>query len=378
MENFIIKPAIYFGDDALSALLNYQGKRVLIVADPFIAKSGMLDKITAYLNGCEIEIFSHIVPDPPIENVAEGVCVFESFRPQLLVAVGGGSAIDAAKAIRFFAKNTEVCPLAAIPTTSGTGSEVTKFSVVTDASTGRKYPLVNEGILPDVAILEKEFVKSVPRVVAADTGMDVLTHAVEAYVSVEANVFSDAMAEKAVSYVFEYLERSVNGDYDMEAKEKMHEASALAGLAFNAVSLGLNHAIAHNLGGRLSLPHGRVNAVLLVPVIMYNADLGGYEQRNYSKAAHKYARLGILAGSTSTNVRGQIKTLTERIKRLMERLHMPKSFKECGISEETLRRVENAAAQGALLDGCMRTNPRAADKDEIIQIIRESGVGKRW
>lgn len=376
MESFIIKPEIYFGEDALSALLRYEGIKVLIVADPFVAKSGMLDKITAYLKGCEIEIFSRIVPDPPIENVAEGIYVFESFGPQLLLAVGGGSAIDAAKAIRLLAQSEETCPLAAIPTTSGTGSEVTKFSVVTDASTGRKYPLVTEKVLPEVAILDKEFVKSVPPVVAADTGMDVLTHAVEAYVSTKANVFSDAFAEKAVSYVFEYLERSVNGDFDMEAKEKMHEASALAGLAFNAASLGLNHAIAHNLGGRLSLPHGRVNAVLLIPVIMYNAALGGYEQRIYSEAAKKYARLGKIAGSTSSNVRGQIKALTERIKRLMERLHMPKSFKECGISEETLRQAEDEAAKGALLDGCMQTNPRAAGKDEIIQIIRESGAGK--
>lgn len=384
MESFKIKPEVYFGEGALGALERYKNKKVFIAADPFVVKSGMIEQVTAHLKSCEIKIFSDIVPDPPIEAVAQGILVFEQFKPEAVIAVGGGSAIDAAKAIRLFAREGRRCPMAAVPTTSGTGSEMTSFSVLTDKKTGRKYPVVTDDILPEVAVLDVNMVKSVPKVVAADTGMDVLTHAVEAYVSTKANAFTDALSEKTVEYVFAYLERACNGD--IEAKEKMHEASAMAGMAFNVASLGLNHAIAHNLGGRFKLPHGRVNAILLPHVIAFNAE--------DKRAAARYMRLGQIArqavdggnkgvragtvGAGAKTAPAGVVDFTEQIYGLMKRLLMPLCFKECDVTSKMINDVKEEAAAGALLDGCMETNPRVADARQIEDIIVKSEEGRLW
>lgn len=382
MESFKIKPEVYFGDDALCALEKYKNKKVFIAADPFVVKSGMIGQVTEHLKSCEVEIFSDIVPDPPIEAVAKGILAFEQFAPSVVVAVGGGSAIDAAKAIRLFAKGGRNCPMAAVPTTSGTGSEMTSFSVLTDQKTGRKYPVVTDDILPEMAILDVNMVKTVPKTVAADTGMDVLTHAVEAYVSKKANVFTDALAEKAVAIVFGSLARACDGD--MQAKAQVHSASAMAGMAFNVASLGLNHAIAHNLGGRLKLPHGRVNAVLLPHVIEFNAE--------DKRAAARYARLSRIAGQAGhrggkgvsagiiggrTAVSG-VSDFTEQIYGLMKQLLMPLCFKDCGVTAQLLESVKAAAAAGALEDSCMATNPRTADARQIEMIIEKSGESRLW
>ena len=397
MESFRIKPEIYFGDGALSAFVRYQGQRVFIVADPFVVKSGMITHVTEQLPSCEIKIFDDIVPDPPIETIAKGILAFEQFKPSVVAAVGGGSAIDAAKAIRFFADGGKDSTLAAIPTTSGTGSEMTSFAVLTDKKTGRKYPVVMDDLLPEAAILDAALVKTVPPAVTADTGMDVLTHAVEAYVSTKASAFSDALAQKAVAYVFSYLESAYQGDD--EARARMHEASAMAGIAFNAASLGLNHAIAHNLGGRLGLPHGRVNAILMPHVIAFNAEdktaaaryafLGAIARRAVQEGrAKRKATVGTIGagnGNFYSTVSGGLGTVMpgvrdfiEQIERLMRCIHMPLDFKACGVAAEKIEEVKAAAAAGALLDGCMATNPRTVTAAQIEAMIVRSGGGSVW
>ncbi len=227
MNTFELKTKVIFGQEALQYLQTLVQKKIFIVTDPYMVKSGMIDSITKYLAEGSFQIFSDIVPDPPMELVVKGVEEVVAYEPDAVVAVGGGSAIDAAKAIMHFSREIgklKEMQFIAVPTTSGTGSEVTSFAVITDKEKGIKYPLVSDVLIPDIALLEPELVKTVPPAIVADTGMDVLTHALEAYVSTKATDFSDALAEKAVGLVYQYLLRSYESSEDMEAKERMHNA----------------------------------------------------------------------------------------------------------------------------------------------------------
>ena len=372
MNTFEIKTKVKFGQGALAYLEIFKGKRIFIVTDPFMVKSGMINKITKYLSDGQYEVFSEIVPDPPMGLVVKGVEAVNAFKPEAIIALGGGSAIDAAKAIMDFAKkigNLRDMQFIAIPTTSGTGSEVTSFSVITDEVKHVKYPLVSDDFLPDVAILEPELVKSVPSSIVADTGMDVLTHAIEAYVSTSATDFSDALAEKAVALVFEYLLRSYRSSEDIEAKEKMHNASCLAGLAFNLASLGINHAIAHNIGGKLHVPHGRTNAILLPYVIEFNSEIEGFSPSNYTLAAKKYARLAKIVGIEGSTIRMAVKNFIHSITKLQHEMKMPTRLQECKISIEEVNKLKQEIAKGALEDACIITNPRTATVGDILEII---------
>lgn len=374
MKTFEIKTKVKFGQGSLAYLESLKGSRVFIVTDPFMVKSGMINKITTYLSSGQYEVFSDIVPDPPMELVVKGVGAVTSFKPEAIIALGGGSAIDAAKAIMDFSRklgNLQEMKFIAIPTTSGTGSEVTSFSVITDEVKHIKYPLVSDEFLPDVAILEPELVKSVPSSIVADTGMDVLTHAIEAYVSTSATDFSDALAEKAVELVFEYLLRSYKSSEDIEAKEKMHNASCLAGLAFNLASLGLNHAIAHNIGGKLHIPHGRTNAILLPHVIEFNSDIEGFNPNQYSVAAKKYAKLAKLVGIEGSTTRMTIKNFIHAITKLQHEMKMPTRLQECKVAPEDVTKMKQAIAKGALEDACILTNPRTATAGDILEIIHK-------
>lgn len=372
MNTFEIKTKVKFGQGALAYLEIFKGKRVFIVTDPFMVKSGMINKITEYLSEGQYEVFSEIVPDPPMGLVVKGVEAVISFKPEAIIALGGGSAIDAAKAIMDFAKkiaDLRDMQFIAIPTTSGTGSEVTSFSVITDEVKHIKYPLVSDEFLPNVAILEPELVKSVPSSIVADTGMDVLTHAIEAYVSTSATDFSDALAEKAVALVFEYLVRSYRSSEDIEAKEKMHNASCLAGLAFNLASLGINHAIAHNIGGKLHVPHGRTNAILLPHVIEFNSEIEGFSPNKYTIAAKKYAKLAKIVGIEGTNTRMLVRNFIHAITKLQHEMKMPTRLQECKISIEDINKLKQEIAKGALEDACIITNPRTATAGDILEII---------
>ena len=364
LNNFEIKTKIKFGEDSLKSLQEIKEKKVLIITDPFMIKSKAIDNILVNLTHCTYEVFSDIVPDPPIEVIAKGIKAFNKTKPNVVVALGGGSAIDASKAILDFSKK-----FIAIPTTSGTGSEVTSFSVITDNQKGIKYPLISDSLLPDIAILDPQLVKTVPNTITADTGMDVLTHAIEAYVSTDATDFSDALAEKSIKLVFEYLPRAYKNGEDLEAREKMHNASCLAGMAFNQASLGINHSIAHALGGKFHIPHGRTNAILLPHVIEYNAAIVGYTNTEYSLAARKYAEIALLLGLDSSNIRIGVKSLISEIIKLQKELKMVTKLSQCNVSSSDIKKEEDEIAKLAIKDSCTKTNPKTPTEKDIKEIL---------
>ena len=364
MNEFTLKTKIVFGDNAISELQNLSESKFFIIADPYIVSGGMINTITGQLKEKDFRVFSEIVPDPPLETVAQGIKEISEYKPQCVIAVGGGSAIDTAKAILFYGDSKNI-RFIAVPTTSGTGSEVTSFSVITDKSKGIKYPLVSDEMIPDTAILEVDFVKTVPQKIVADTGIDVLTHAIEAYVSVKATDFSDAFAEKAIRIVRENLLKSYSGD--KAAKEKMHTASLMAGLAFNSASLGLNHAIAHNIGARLHIPHGRANGILLPQVIKFNSGIADYTSTDYNECAVRYAQIAKLFGIDGGNIKILVKGLVRETEKLMKAMGMPLSLKEAGT--ECSKETAELIADGAISDNCIKTNPQKASKADILKII---------
>ena len=348
MRQFMLRPAVYFGENALSALEALAGKRVMIVTDGFLAhKSGLLEQVKACLPGCTISLFDQVTPDPPLRLVAGGVRAMEEAAPEALVAFGGGSPMDCAQAMRHFSSRPHI-PLWAVPTTAGTGSEVTSFAVLTDTEKGVKYPLVDDALLPDAAVLEEAFLAGVPPAVTADTGMDVLTHAAEGYVAKGASPFSDALAEHAFALAWRALPAAYRGD--MQAKGEMLLASCLAGIAFNAAGLGICHGLAHSLGGRIHLPHGRINALLLPHVIRFNAE--------DKSAARKYGRLAALCGLSGT-ARALSSALTRR-------------REELGISPRLGETADFAAVAAAAKDDiCTPSNPRDATADELERLLKE-------
>lgn len=368
MKKFVIKPKIVFENNAVTYLKTMPETRFFIISDPFLIKNKMIDKILDEIGERDYKIYSDIIPDPPVEIVAKGIKEMREYNPQCVVAVGGGSAIDAAKAVLYYGKNKDI-KFVAIPTTSGTGSEVTSFSVITDNSKGIKYPLVSDDMLPDVAILDTQFVKSVPPSIVADTGMDVLVHAIEAYVSKSANDFSDAFAEKAIRLVKKYLIKSYSEPDNYEAKDKMHKASLMAGLAFNSASLGLNHAIAHNMGAKLKIPHGRVNAMLLPLVIELNSGVKGYNCTDIDKCAEKYAQIAKMMDCEGANTKILVRKLISEIGKMTNKLNLPSNFQECKV--KMLYEDMCVIADGALKDSCINTNPKSVNRDDIVEILKK-------
>ncbi len=372
MKKFNVNIEVYFGEDSLSKLSEITDKKVFIVTDSFMEKSGVASKVSKRLNNCKVSIFSEIVPDPSIEIVTKGVDIILKEKPEVIIAIGGGSAIDAAKAIVHFAKkvgNLSNVQFIAIPTTSGTGSEVTSFSVITDNEKGVKYPLVSDDLLPDIAILDAELVKTAPDFITADTGMDVITHGLEAYVSKNSTDFSDALAEKALVLAFEYLPKVFKNGQDLIAREKMHTASCLAGIAFNQASLGINHSIAHVLGGKFHIPHGRTNAILLPYVIDYNADIVGYDTRDFTLAAKKYCHIAKLIGLPANNIRMGVKNLISEIKQMQKTMNLPITLKAAGVDLDNLKLLKDEIARIAMEDVCTISNPKDPTKEDVLRIL---------
>ncbi len=376
MKSFEIKTKVYFGENSLDHLSELEQKKVLIICDPFVFTSKMIDLITEPLKkgGIVYDIFMDVVPDPPIEKISAGVKKMMEYKPEAIIAVGGGSAIDSSKAIRDFAMkidNYGEVPLIAIPTTSGTGSEVTSFAVVSDRKAARKYPLVSKDLTPEETILDAELVKSVPPAITADTGMDVLTHAIEACVSTERNEFATALAEKSIEICGVFLLRAYLDGNDMHARQKMHVASCLAGLAFNTAGLGLNHAMAHQLGAIFHIPHGRANAMLLPHIIEFNSDIhkNSKSQKEYLPAVKKYSTIAQILGLSSYNKIMTVRSLVNWVQFMLKEMDIPLSISQMGrISEEEYMSKLGVMADAALKDGCIGTNPRAATKEDIMRI----------
>ena len=379
MKYFEVKTKVCFGEKALDHLLGLPYHRVWVVADPFVVSCGMIRQVTDRLERARIEyaVFDDVVPDPPVEKIIAGVKAVLAYAPECMVAIGGGSAIDLSKAIRKFASELQkdFSPrLIAIPTTSGTGSEVTAFSVISDPSKGAKYPLAEESMIPDEAILDEELVKSVPATITADTGMDVMTHAIEAYVSTNNNEFSAALAEKAVEICGQFLIRSYADANDTHARRKMHIASCLAGLAFNSASLGLNHGMAHQLGAQFHIPHGKANAILLPHIIEYNSelDLRSRSREKYPSCVRKYCNMARILGVFNLNEVTTVHALVSYIRFMNTEMNIPLSVSALGgISEgEYMEKIE-AMAEAALADACTATNPRIPTKAEVMELYRK-------
>lgn len=375
MNNFKMKTDLRFGEGALDTLKEFPGRNVVIFTDPFMVKSGAAAHIAQQLEGCaSVEIFGEVRPDPPIELIVDGLKFLLSKNADVVVALGGGSSIDAAKSVVYMAKQTgklKKVTFVAIPTTSGTGSEVTKFAVITDTKRGAKYPLVDEELMPDIAILDAHLVSSAPQTITADTGCDVITHALEAYVSANANDVSDALAEKALELAFIYLPRAYRNGRNEVAREKMHTASCLAGMAFNAVSLGVNHSIAHALGAKFHIPHGRANAMLLPHVVEFNANLSGnFGATDESTASKKYARIAKLIGLPTPNTHTGVANLVEELKYLLRMLKIPVTLAEAGVDREEYEKLKPDIIQSALKDVCSLTNPRPLSEADVDSILK--------
>ena len=376
MKTFEMKTVIHFGDNALDRLAEIPYKRVLIITDPFVVQSKMIDLITAPLERGrkEYDIFYNVVPDAPVDKIADGVKKFLSYQPDVIVAVGGGSAIDSSKAIREFALKIDHYAdvgLIAIPTTSGTGSEVTSFAVVNDTDAKVKYPLVSDSLTADEAILDEEKEKSVPPAITADTGMDVFTHALESYVSINHNEFSSALAEKSIEICGVFLLRAYLDGNDMHARQKMHVASCLAGLSFNTAGLGITHSMAHQLGAMFHIPHGRANAMLLPHIVEFNANINKHSrsQKEYLPAVKRYANIAHILGLSNYNKVMSVRSLVNWIQFMQKEMNIPLTIQEIGtITPDAYFAAVDKMADAALADTCTEANPRVPTKEDIIKI----------
>ena len=412
MQWFKVPPKIYFEYDSIQYLekMNYITK-AFIVTDPTMVKLGYVDKLLYYLRKreqyCHTKIYSDVEPDPDVDTIMRGVEQMREFQPDVIIALGGGSAIDAAKGMWLFYEHPETtfdglkqkfmdirkrvvkfpnlgakAKFVAIPTTSGTGSEVTAFSVITDKKNGNiKYPLTDYALRPDVAIIDPQFVMSLPKSATADTGIDVLTHAIEAYVSNMANDYTDGLALQAIDLVFDYLKRAYdNGASDELAREKMHNASCIAGMAFTNAFLGLNHSMAHKLGGEFHIPHGRANAILLPYVIEYNAEkptkFATFPKYEYFIADERYAKIAKFLGLGGKNTKESVQNLINAIKKLNNDLNLPATIKEAGVNEQEFLSKLDALAEHAHDDQCTGANPRYPLVEEIKEVFLKAYYGK--
>lgn len=375
LQRFYLKTEIVLGPSMLDRLEAFTGQRVGVITDAFMVQSGVADRILAKLPGCETRLFGEAVPEPPLATISQGVRFFADFHPDAIVALGGGSSIDAAKAIVAGLRELDgerTIVMIAVPTTSGTGSEVTSYAVISEPERGIKHPLRSDQIVPDIALLDPDLVLTVPPKITADTGMDVITHAVEAYVAVGATDFSDAFAEKSLCLAFTHLPTVFADGSDRAARAAMHNASCMAGMAFNAAGLGLNHGMAHAIGGKLHIPHGRINAMLLPWVIEFNAGLFG-PSANVRPEAGRYADLAHRIGLDAGSPRGGAKALARAVARLNDRLGIPATLRAHGADMSEYAKSTEELVGNVLADACTASNPRIPTPDDVAALLRAVG-----
>ncbi len=368
MTQFYGKTKICYGEDALETLEHLSVKQAFIVTDPFMVKNGFVDRIKSHLDrgGVAHRTFDGVEPDPSLDTVTKGTHLFLQEPSDVVIAFGGGSAIDTAKAIVYFAykvRDGQSKPLlVAIPTTSGTGSEVTAISVVTDKVNEVKIPLSDELLIPDVAILDARFTRTLPPAVTAVTGMDVLTHAIEAYTARKANAFTSIYAEAAIRYVFAYLHRAYVNKDDMEARKMMLLASCMAGMAFNNSGLGITHSIAHSLGGLFHVPHGLANAVVLPFVIQFNS----------FDAGMKYREIAQMLSLPAATVEEGTANLIKAVRDLNASMNIPGRIGELKVDEASYRSHREVMARNVLEDICTGGNPRKPSQGDIMLLLEHA------
>ena len=408
MQWFKVPSKIYFERDAVQYLQKMKDvNKVMIVTDEAMVKFGFLQRVIEQLhlrrNEVVYTVFADVEPDPDISTVRRGAEVMKSFAPDTIIALGGGSVMDAAKVMWMFYEQPQIdfrdlvqkfmdirkrafkfpelgekAKYVGIPTTSGTGSEVTPFAVISDKQHNRKYPLADYSLTPTVAIVDPAFVMTVPPHVVADTGMDVLTHAVEAYVSTLANDYTDGLALQVIKIVFQYLESSVK-NADFESREKMHNASTMAGMAFANAFLGISHSMAHKIGGYFHTVHGRTNAILLPYVIRYNgtrpAKTATWPKYNYYHADEKYQDIARLLGLPAATPEEAVSAFAQAVYELGERVGIKMSFRDQGIDEKTWMAAAEEIAYLAYEDQCSPANPRLAMVSDMKEILEDAYYG---
>ncbi|WP_258959233.1 bifunctional acetaldehyde-CoA/alcohol dehydrogenase [Paenibacillus tyrfis] len=410
MQWFKVPPKVYFEKGSTQYLEKMPDiTRVMIVTDAMMVKLGYVERLEYYLRKRKqpvaIEVFSEVEPDPSVDTVDRGTARMAAFNPDCIIALGGGSPMDAAKAMWLFYEYPDTsfdslkqkfldirkrvykyprlgqkAKFVAIPTTSGTGSEVTSFAVITDNHKGNtKYPLADYELTPDVAIIDPEFVYSLPKTAVADTGMDVLTHAIEAYVSVMANDYTDGLAMKAIQLVFEHLENSFHTG-DPLAREKMHNASTIAGMAFANAFLGINHSLAHKWGGEYHTAHGRTNAILMPHVIRYNAQkptkFASFPKYNHFIADKRYAEIARVLGLPAKTTEEGVNSLIAAVRKLNQSLGIPERFQDLGFDPADFEAKVDGLADRAFEDQCTTANPRLPLVTELADVYRNAFYGK--
>ncbi len=411
MQWFKIPDKIYFEFGSIQYLEHIKDvNKVFIVTDKSMVQFGYVDKILYHLNKrvnkVSTNVFSQVEPDPSFNTLKKGLEAIKAFEPDLIIALGGGSPIDAAKGMWLLYEQPDVdmqslsqkfldirkrtykidrlgskAKLLAIPTTSGTGSEVTSFAVISDTEKNMKYPFADYALTPNIAIIDPDFVMTVPPSVTADTGLDVLTHAIEAYVSVLASDFTDALAEKAIKNVFKYLPIAFKDPSNREAREKVHNASTMAGMAFTNAFLGINHSLAHKLGAQFHISHGRSNAILLPWVIEYNGVSSPSKVTIFPKYDHyiaheKYQAIAKMLDLPSSTPEEGVKSLANAIRNLCKEFNVPLTIKDCGIDEKEFLSVVDDLAEKAFDDQCTTANPRYPSISDMADLYKKAYYGK--
>jgi len=382
MNDFKIKTDIIYGENSINNIQKIKGNKIFIVTDATMIRTGTITKITYMLDNLGVDwfLFSDVKPDPTMDIVENGLKKLVDFVPDTVITLGGGSSIDTAKAIIYFYKSllsrissgefNKKLEFIAIPTTSGTGSEVTSYSVITDEKTGVKIPLVDDNMLPDIAILDSNLTKTVPKNVIAHTGMDVLTHGIEAYVATNRSEFSNAYGLKAIELVYKNLLSIYDDDDKIEDEKRcrLHQASTMAGIAFNNAGLGINHSLAHAIGGTFHLPHGMTNAILLPYIIKFNS--------RDELTRKRYGEIASMLGFPEMSDDLLVEAFIRSIEILKEKMGIPRTLKDADINEEIFIESLDELASKAINDFCTKTTPLKAGKEELKEILREVYFGK--